>query len=199
MLLIPVFAFAQDMIILKNNARFNDCKILSEDSLNVYFQFNENAEVISSFISKDSIQSYKYGETGESVIQASAPVKNNTAVFYQTKIDRYTKLKRTGTTLGIAGGAMALFGVVLVANTDWQVKEVDNGYGGTTTNINASDASGLVGVVLLVAGTAMGITGIVLGTSGARNAEKYERKLKTLSLNMISKPQNTGLLLTYRF
>ena len=57
---ITLLTYGQDEIITKNRIKI-DCKILKEDSTNVYFKFYNEGEEIESYLEKSNIASYKYG------------------------------------------------------------------------------------------------------------------------------------------
>jgi hypothetical protein len=57
---IYVSAFPQDLVILKNGHKFENCRIIKEDSVNVYFEFEKNGHAINTFIPKEKILSYQY-------------------------------------------------------------------------------------------------------------------------------------------
>lgn len=54
------FAFSQDLVVLKNGQRYENCKITKEDSVDLYFEFQQNGQTISTHGSKDMIESYQY-------------------------------------------------------------------------------------------------------------------------------------------
>jgi len=175
------------MIILKNGKRLDHCKIIREDSTNVYFQLKKDGIKISTFANKESIQDYKYGTTLERI---TLPIsEDNPKEFYQWKIYKYTKMKNTGTVFGIGGAALTIVGIILASNADWT--EVDNNTNnsvGYSKNYNTSNASGFAGVLMIAVGVPISITGITLGTIGSRNVKKYREKLNNISF--VVKAQN---------
>jgi hypothetical protein len=202
MMLIPASAFSQDIIILKSSQRFDNCKIIKEDSLNVYFQFkNDGYRMIDTFANKKVIQDYHYGKKEESVIPASILENENSKELYKMKIYKFAKLKNTGMALGIGGGVLTMVGIILVSNASWKEVQTNNsmGYNTNNTSYETNDANGIVGILMIFNGVPIGITGIILGTIGSKNVKKYQEKLNNISFNVICKPQQQGLSMSYRF
>jgi hypothetical protein len=196
-LFVSTIAFSQDLIILKNDLRFENCKIIKEDSVNVYFKYIKEGIEIDTFTEKAKIQDYRYGKSTDNIIQQSILEHKTRSEFYHSRVQKYTQLKKTGTILGIGGGVFAATGILLASSADWQ-KVQSNGYS-TNTTYETKDAGGFIGVLITVAGASVGITGIILASIGSRNAKKYQEKLNHISLNVICRPQQQGLSLTYRF
>jgi len=55
-----VFVFGQDQIILKSGKRFDNCKIIKEDSVSVYFSYHDYNTEVKTYSSKNLIESIKY-------------------------------------------------------------------------------------------------------------------------------------------
>lgn len=125
-------------------------------------------------------------------LTAKAQIKEEN--LYKSKVEKYTKLKKTGFTMGIVGGAATIGGVVLVNKADWSTDHYNSG-----VSYNTEDGSGVAGVVLLVVGVPLTIAGLILGGVGNSKAKKYQKKLDGLSINATSTSQMTGLRLTYNF
>jgi len=60
LLLIPFLAKSQDMITLRNGEQV-DCKITKVDSTNIFYDFKKGDRLLSSFIEKKNVRSYKTG------------------------------------------------------------------------------------------------------------------------------------------
>ena len=118
------------------------------------------------------------------------------AKTYQQKIESYTKLKRTGIGLGLAGGVLSVTGIVMVSNADWET--TPNSYGGGSSK-TTNDSEGVTGVLMLLVGVPLAATGIVLGSIGSSKVRKYREKLEDVSLNIDYSQQNKGFTLCYRF
>lgn len=114
--------------------------------------------------------------------------------LYQSKIQSFTKMKKTGSTLGIVGGGLTLLGVALVASADWESSTDDYGYQVTTT-----DGSGVTGIISLCVGVPMAITGLILNSIGNRKISEYSKKLENINVGYIKKGEMSGLTLAIRF
>ncbi len=114
--------------------------------------------------------------------------------LFEKKIKNYQKMKKNGLTMGVIGGVSSFFGVILVNQAEWK-KET------TSSNVNytTNDGSGIVGIVLLVVGIPLTITGAILGSIGIKKVKEYTRKLDDLSLRVSVTPQMTGFKLTFNF
>jgi hypothetical protein len=123
-----------------------------------------------------------------------AQVKMPDNAFYQHKVERYTKLKKTGTSLGLAGGALTAMGIALVSNAKWTTST--DAWGNETTT---TDTSGAFGIITISVGVPMAVTGIVLHSIGSRKAKYYQSKLENVSLGIIHTPQQKGISLAIKF
>jgi hypothetical protein len=123
-----------------------------------------------------------------------AQVRMPDNAFYQHKVERYTSLKRTGTSLGLAGGALTVMGIALVSNAKWVTTTDDWGNETTTT-----DSSGAFGILSIGVGVPMAVSGIILHSIGSRKAKYYQSKLENVSLGVISTPQQKGISLAIKF
>lgn len=193
--MIPMFAFTQDLVTLKNGKTYYDCKITKEDSVYVYFQFKKNGSILSTYASKDQIESYKYGNLNQSVL-SEQPSDNE---LYQYKINKYSKMRNTGTVLGVGGGILTVVGIVLVSNADWDQQTTSDEYGNTNSNYNTTSGSGIAGVFCIVGGVSIGTVGIIIGTIGSKSVKKYQAKMKNVSFNFNCTPKQQGFVLSYRF
>lgn len=125
---------------------------------------------------------------------AFAQFDRNYAI-YERKVETYTKLKKTGTALTVAGAALTVGGLVLISSADWETQTGPAGQTQTTS----SDSEGIAGVLMLVAGIPITVTGAILGTIGAKKSRQYQEKLQRLSLNVKYNQHYKGLVLAYRF
>lgn len=114
---------------------------------------------------------------------------------YSLKIEKFSRMKRTGIGLGIGGTVLTVAGVALISSADWETNTTYNGGQTTTTN----DSEGVGGVLMVLAGVPLTATGIVLGIIGNNKVKSYRAKLDGLSVNMLYTPDKKGLVLTYRF
>ncbi|WP_430816808.1 hypothetical protein [Carboxylicivirga sp. RSCT41] len=115
-------------------------------------------------------------------------------LLYERKVQQYTKMKKTGATLGIIGGGLTAIGIALVASADWE-EEVDE-YGYTTTT---TDTSGTIGILSLSAGIPMAVTGIVLSSVGNRKLKEYSEKLENVNVGYFKSGQQKGITLAITF
>ena len=53
-------AKSQDLIIMKNGQKIENCKITKEDSLKIYFEFENKGRFISTYTEKEKIERYQY-------------------------------------------------------------------------------------------------------------------------------------------
>lgn len=113
--------------------------------------------------------------------------------LYLTKVEKYRRMKKTGTTLTIAGTALSIVGFVTLLNSS--VTTTQNGpYSQTTTdgNFGAGLAAYLVGSACVGAGVPLWIVGGV-------NEGRYQRKFDALTVGASVSPRQAGLTLRYRF
>jgi len=129
-----------------------------------------------------------------SLFSLSATAQKFTKELCTQKIEQYTKLKKTGTILGITGGVLTMAGIVAVKNADWETETYDN-----ETNVHTKDGSGILGVGAMVIGIPMTITGIVLGSVGSKKIKQYKGRLKDAALYIGPAQQNMGIQLTLKF
>lgn len=115
--------------------------------------------------------------------------------LYASKVTSYTKMKKIGSGLGVAGGALTIVGVGLVSSADWET--ATNSYGNSTTT--TADAEGVAGVVMITIGIPLLVTGIVLNRVGNRKVKSYQEKLNRISFNMDYTPHKKGFALVYKF
>lgn len=114
--------------------------------------------------------------------------------LYERKVQAYGKLKNAGISLAIGGVAMTIAGAVLTSSADWETYNSYNGTAQTTT-----DSEGVAGVLLIVTGVPVTVTGVILGAIGARKSRYYQEKLQRLSLNLKYNQHQQRVVLTYRF
>lgn len=106
-------------------------------------------------------------------------------LFYLEKVEKYKRMKTVGVVLSVAGTIAMIAAVAMVNEDDY------TGY--YTDDDDYSEA------VVAVAGVSALGAGIPLWIVGAHNQNKYEQKLKNVSIGMRITPQSRGLTLTYRF
>lgn len=115
-------------------------------------------------------------------------------LFYLQKVEKYRKMKSTGTVLAISGGILAGVGFVTLLNSS--ITETTNGYGSTHTTTEGNPVLGAVAFLVGIGG--MG-SGIPLWAVGAHNQRKYTARLESLSVDFKVDPRSSGIALRYRF
>jgi hypothetical protein len=101
------------------------------------------------------------------------------------------RMMKAGRTLTIAGGALLVAGIVLVATADEQYyNSYTTSYGGT---YEEGDPQFALGLVMAIGGVGMTIPGIILWSKGSKRYKAYQQRESALEIN----PSNLGL--RYRF
>lgn len=114
----------------------------------------------------------------------------------EQRIQRYTKMKKTGTVLTIVGSALTITGIALMSSAKYET--TTNYYGTQTTTSHDPNAIG--GAFCLLGGLGMAGTGIPLMAVGSSRVKKYTAQLNTLSLNLKITPNGqAGVGFTYSF
>ncbi|UII28038.1 hypothetical protein LVD15_06325 [Fulvivirga maritima] len=112
------------------------------------------------------------------------------------KVEKYGRLKRTGTAMAVGGGVMTAAGIVLISQADW---EDTSGYGSNNNTVTTDDPEGVAGILFTVIGVPLTVTGVVLAIVGHKKEKEYERRLDRVSAGYFRKNGATGITLTYRF
>lgn len=104
------------------------------------------------------------------------------------------RMKKTGTTLTVAGAVLLIGGIALVSSAD------EIYYTQTTTQYGTyqeGDPKGAIGFVMLVGGAGMSVTGIILWSKGAK---KYRRHLEMQeNAKAVVAMGGRGVSIGYRF
>lgn len=114
--------------------------------------------------------------------------------LYEQKVQSFTKMKRTGLSLTVAGVASTIIGSVMVSNAEWESQSSSTG-----TSVTSNDPNAIVGSLLIGAGIGITVPGIILGTIGNNKSKEYNEKLQRLDVGINYKPNNKGLAISYRF
>ncbi len=117
--------------------------------------------------------------TGRTFAQNSDNIDNTD---YVKKVEKYRRMKITGTTLTIMGSVLCALGTVVMVHS-------------TVEDGEPSDA----GVATLVAGHIAFATGIPLWIIGSNNQKKYSKLAQQVNVRINATPRSQGLTLTYRF
>jgi hypothetical protein len=118
--------------------------------------------------------------------------QNQEKLLYLSKIEKYRRMKSTGTVLTVAGGIMTVISIGILANSS--TTETYNGSGVYTTTSGNPEA----GALLFLGGAAGLGAGIPLWIVGSKSKAKYENKLNELSAG-VNLNKQVGLTLRYRF
>ena len=116
------------------------------------------------------------------------------AQLYQLKVDNYTSMKRTGSTLAIVGIPCTIAGITLIiVGTDNvnKIADTSTGYKGIKQQV--------AGIVFSGVGMGMLVAGIVFGSIGNNKTKEYQIKRDALKINSDVTSKSIGLKLTYRF
>lgn len=114
---------------------------------------------------------------------------------FENKVESFSRMKKTGSTLGFIGGGLTITGIILVSSADWS-EETDI-YGNTQYQTN--DAGGPLGILALCTGVPLAITGIVLNSVGNRKMKEYSRKLENIDMSYFQHGQQKGVSLSITF
>jgi len=128
------------------------------------------------------------------IISLSSIAQHSQKEFFESKVDRYSKMKRNGLTMGAIGGAATAVGIIFINQADWEKETTPTG-----VNYNTDDASGVAGILCAGVGIPLVITGVILGAIGNKKEKEYKSKLTNLSFNVKSTSQMTGFSLVYNF
>ena len=120
---------------------------------------------------------------------------NKQQLFYAQKSEKYGRMKNTGMTLTVAGGALFVIGMVVLANSEIKTNTMPGG-GSTYTTTKGNPELGALTLLLGAGGLG---SGIPLWVIGSHNEKKYQSRFETLSVGFNLTPQRTGLTLAYRF
>jgi hypothetical protein len=124
--------------------------------------------------------------------QAFAQLDPEKALYLQ-KIEKYHRMKRTGTALTIVGTALSIAGIVTMANA---TTTTTYGYGSPQTTTEGNPGAGLAAYLV---GSACAGAGVPLWIIGGVNEGRYQRKFDALSVGANVTPRTAGLTLRYRF
>lgn len=105
---------------------------------------------------------------------------------YFNKAEKYRKMKSTGATFTVLGGALMIIGGVTMYNSNFSI---------WTGEDSGNFEAGAVAYVIGVAGLA---SGIPLWAVGAHNQRKYRQKVNGLSVRINASTQARGLTLSMR-
>ena len=112
--------------------------------------------------------------------------------IYSLKYQKFKGMKTGGIVMIVAGGICTVAGIASVANSS-------STYTSTTYPQGSDYQPGTAGVLLLSGGISLIGGGITLAIIGNKKMKFYKQKMDGVSLNFNFKPQQPGLVLTYKF
>ncbi len=112
--------------------------------------------------------------------------QNQEKLDYFNKAEKYRKMKSTGATFTVLGGALMIIGGVTMYHSTFNIWT-----GEDSGNFEAGAAAYIIGVAGLA-------SGIPLWAVGAHNQRKYNQKLHGLSVRINASSQGRGLTLSMR-
>jgi len=104
-------------------------------------------------------------------------------------------MKSTGAALLVLGGAATVGGILLVSSASWETQTTEDGQ----TNATTQDASGGLGMLLLVGSLPLTIGGVIFTSIGSSKERQNKRLLNSLSFSPIIERKKTGMSIAYRF
>jgi hypothetical protein len=113
---------------------------------------------------------------------------------YHQKLEKYSRMKKTGQTFVVLGSVLSIAGFVIMANST--TTTTYSGYGSPQTTTDGNPAAGAAAYLI---GSAFVGAGVPLWIVGGVQKGKYERKLDALSVGASVSPQGAGLTLRFRF
>jgi hypothetical protein len=113
---------------------------------------------------------------------------------YQKKLEKYSRMKRTGQTLVVLGSVLSIAGFVIMSNATQTTTY--SGYGSPQTT---TEGNPVAGAAAYLVGSACVGAGVPLWIVGGVQKGKYERKLNELSVGASVSPQGAGLTIRFRF
>jgi hypothetical protein len=121
---------------------------------------------------------------------------NSEKAMYAMKVEKFNRMKTTGTVMIVAGGILTALGISKIAENPYTSSTYSNGSQSSTT-INQA---GVEGQLLFLGGAGLLGGGIPLAIIGSKKSKQYQRKFDALSLHLnFSDPQQQGLALSYKF
>jgi hypothetical protein len=127
LVLFPILANSQDLIILRNGERIN-CTITKIDSLNIFYNFLKGDRNISSYIEKNEIRSYQLHNEADSTTSLSdlnKTIKNNSVIIdtsvYVKNVNKWNNLITFSMKYGTRanGWSLKYYGYVSKNNQRW--------------------------------------------------------------------------------
>jgi len=149
--------------------------------------YNQNTLYLMKFFSIITFVLYSFSLFSQTSIKNKA--------YYENEIARFSKMKSTGAALLVLGGAATVGGILLVSSASWETQTTEDGQ----TNATTQDASGGLGMLLLVGSLPLTIGGGIFTSIGSSKERQNKRLLNSLSFSPIIERKKTGMSIAYRF
>lgn len=129
----------------------------------------------------------------------SEPAQRNVSPIIVNRVERVTykisrppglRMRNTGRTLTLIGGAMLIGGIVVFNNAD---DDYYNSYTTSNGTYTEGDTQAALGVLMIMGGAGMTVPGIIFWSKGSKKYNRYLEREAAFNIN-----QN-GLSLSYRF
>jgi hypothetical protein len=120
---------------------------------------------------------------------------NSDKALYASKVERYTRMSKTGATLTAVGGVLFIAGIVMISNSPSTTTY--NNFGQPQTTYTGGQAVG--GALAIIAGVGGVGAGIPLWIIGSKNKTKYEQKLELTGFQINPRDSWAGTGIRYRF
>lgn len=114
----------------------------------------------------------------------------NDSVYLRKKISQYNSMTVVGVVLGLSGAALIGVGASIKTKTD-----TEDHFFGSWEEAGSKSVKTLV----IVAGSLVTLAGITISIVNGNKAQKYNEKLKGLSVGIKSSAAMTGITVRYRF
>ena len=130
--------------------------------------------------------------TSESSQECISPIIVKSAEHVAYKISRPPglRMRNTGRTLTIIGGAMLIGGIIVYNNAD---ENYYNSYTTSNGTYTEGDPQAALGVLMIMGGAGMTVPGIIFWSKGSKKYKRYLEREAAVNI------KGTGLSLSYRF
>jgi hypothetical protein len=93
------------------------------------------------------------------------------------KLATYTKMRGTGIGLLLTGTALTVGGILLMSSAEWTTIQTETGI-----QKNTNDPQGAIGIVMLLPGIPLTLTGMILTGIGSSKVAEYQKRARRLSV-----------------
>ena len=132
-------------------------------------------------------------ETAGTNVSVKMDNENYTANDLQSKMQKFKKMKTNGFIMAGIGAGLVIFGIIGMANADWQTnKSAGN------VQVTTQDAIGGVGIVSMGFGVPCTVAGLVLGGIGSKKELEYKTRYENFSLHYRGYDRKISALVTFQ-